>query len=68
MTQQPKKQIPWWLTIDLLVIVVSQVIIGIGMWRIYGSVDQAERVGRRGDTLATPTLPTAWLLMRPRPT
>jgi hypothetical protein len=24
--------------------------------------------GRRGGTLATPTLPTAWLLMRPRPT
>ena len=32
MTQQPAKRIPTWLTIDLLVIVVSLVIIGIGIW------------------------------------
>jgi hypothetical protein len=32
MTQKPEKHIPTWLTIDLLVIVVSLVIIGIGMW------------------------------------
>jgi hypothetical protein len=31
MTQQPAKRIPTWLTIDLLVIVVSLVIIGIGI-------------------------------------
>jgi hypothetical protein len=32
MTEQPAKRIPAWLTIDLLVIVVSLVIIGIGIW------------------------------------
>ena len=32
MTQQPAKRIPQWLTIDLLVIAVSLVIIGIGIW------------------------------------
>ena len=32
MAQQPAKRIPTWLTIDLLVIVVSLVIIGIGIW------------------------------------
>ena len=32
MPQQRTKRIPTWLTIDLLVIVVSLVIIGIGMW------------------------------------
>jgi hypothetical protein len=32
MPQQSEKRIPTWLTIDLLVIVVSLVIIGIGMW------------------------------------
>jgi hypothetical protein len=32
MTQQPEKQIPWWLTIDVAVILVSLVIIGVGIW------------------------------------
>ena len=32
MTQQRAKRIPTWLTIDILVIVVSLVIIGIGIW------------------------------------
>ena len=32
MTQQPAKRLPPWLTIDLLVIAVSLVIIGIGIW------------------------------------
>jgi hypothetical protein len=32
MTQKPEKRIPTWLTIDVLVIVVSMVIIGIGIW------------------------------------
>jgi hypothetical protein len=32
MTQQPAKRIPQWLTIDLLVIVVSLAIIGLGVW------------------------------------
>jgi hypothetical protein len=32
MTEQPAKRTPAWLTIDLLVIVVSLVIIGIGIW------------------------------------
>jgi hypothetical protein len=32
MTQQPAKRIPQWLTIDLLVIAVSLVIIGLGVW------------------------------------
>ncbi len=32
MTQQPEKQIPWWLTIDAAVILVSLVIIGVGIW------------------------------------
>jgi hypothetical protein len=32
MTQQPAKRLPQWLTIDLLVIAVSLVIIGIGIW------------------------------------
>ena len=32
MTQQSAKRIPQWLTIDLLVIAVSLVIIGIGIW------------------------------------
>jgi hypothetical protein len=32
MTQQSAKRIPTWLTLDLLVIVVSLVIIGIGSW------------------------------------
>ena len=34
MTQQRAKRIPQWLTIDLLVIVLSLAIIGIGMWII----------------------------------
>jgi hypothetical protein len=32
MTQQPAKRIPLWLTIDALVILVSLVIIGVGIW------------------------------------
>ena len=32
MTQKPEKRIPTWLTIDVLVIIVSLAIIGIGMW------------------------------------
>jgi hypothetical protein len=32
MTQQPAKRVPQWLTIDLLVIAVSLVIIGLGVW------------------------------------
>ena len=32
MTEQPEKRIPQWLTTDLLVIAVSLVIIGIGIW------------------------------------
>jgi hypothetical protein len=34
MTQQPAKRVPMRLTIDVLVIVVSVAIIGIGMWII----------------------------------
>ena len=29
MTKQPEKQVPWWLAIDIAVILVSSVIIGI---------------------------------------
>ena len=36
MTQQPAKRIPAWLTIDLLVIVVSPVMIGIGFGLLPG--------------------------------
>ena len=32
MNQQPAKRVPLWLTIDALVILVSLVIIGIGIW------------------------------------
>jgi hypothetical protein len=32
MTQQPAKRIPWWVTIDVAVILVSLVIIGVGIW------------------------------------
>jgi hypothetical protein len=32
MTQKPEKRIPQWFTIDVLVIVVSLVIIGVGIW------------------------------------
>jgi hypothetical protein len=32
MTQQPAKRMPLWLTIDLLVIVVSLVIVLLGVW------------------------------------
>jgi hypothetical protein len=32
MTQQPEKPIPWWLTIDVTIIIISLVIIGIGIW------------------------------------
>jgi hypothetical protein len=29
---EPAKSVPWWLTIDLTVIVVSAILIGIGFW------------------------------------
>jgi hypothetical protein len=32
MIQQPEKRIPQWLTIDMLIILVSLAIIGIGVW------------------------------------
>jgi hypothetical protein len=32
MTKQPPKQMPWWITIDVAVILVSLVIIGVGVW------------------------------------
>jgi len=32
MIQQPGKRIPQWLTIDVLLILVSLAIIGIGVW------------------------------------
>jgi hypothetical protein len=32
MTEKSKKEVPWWLTIDVAVILVSLVIIGIGVW------------------------------------
>jgi hypothetical protein len=32
MTEQPEKEVPWWLAIDLAVILVSSVIIGIWIW------------------------------------
>ncbi len=30
MTEQPDKQVPWWLAVDLAIIIVSLVVIGIG--------------------------------------
>jgi hypothetical protein len=32
MTQQLAKRTPWWVTIDVAVILVSLVIIGVGIW------------------------------------
>ena len=32
MTQQPAKRMPWWLTIDVAVILGSLVIIGVVVW------------------------------------
>jgi len=31
MTEKPDERIPWWLTIDLAIIIASLVIIGIGV-------------------------------------
>jgi hypothetical protein len=32
MTKQPANRMPWWVTIDVSVILVSLVIIGVGVW------------------------------------
>jgi hypothetical protein len=32
MTQQPDKRVPWWLTIDVLIIVIGMMILAIGIW------------------------------------
>jgi hypothetical protein len=32
MTDEPGTPIPWWPSIDLVVIVISAIIIGIGLW------------------------------------
>jgi hypothetical protein len=32
MTKQPAKRMPWWVSIDVSVILVSLVIIGVGIW------------------------------------
>ena len=32
MKTEPSTRIPWWLTIDLSVIVVSMILIGTGFW------------------------------------
>ena len=32
MTKQPAKRIPWWVTIDASVILVSLMNIGVGVW------------------------------------
>lgn len=32
MSEQPSKRIPDWLSVDILVILVSLAIIGVGMW------------------------------------
>jgi hypothetical protein len=32
MPKRPEKQIPWWLTIDVTIILVGLVIIAVGIW------------------------------------